>query len=219
MQEVAGAIVAVHHRNAGGGRRRVATQTADGRADDRLRMLFVGVDDTRPIVQLTAPARRGLGRGPDLHKRQTRQRLGGDLAQDREELLANGLAIFAVGIGAERAGGRAAIDPPHDEERTIQLRAVFLQSDHLRRRDTLANERAYGQELQPPVGVDQAAGRIAPQDVAVALPADHGVIAIGLAARPAGNPRQSLHRDGRAGGAGQISGQGVGEGGHGGPNP
>jgi len=44
---------------------------------------------------------------------------------------------------------------------------LLLQEDRLGRGDPLAGEGADGQELQTPVGLDEAACRIAPQDEAL----------------------------------------------------
>src|SRR5258708_1482522 len=152
-------------------------------------MLLVGVDDAGPIIKLTTPAGVWRRRGLDVEDRPAVPRIGG-----------------------EWTAGGAALDPAHDEERALQLGAAFLKHDRLGGAHTLAGEGADGQEFRPAISLDKAAGRIAPQDEALAHPIGDRVVAIGFPARPAGNARQVLHRGRRPAGAGEISRQPFGQG-------
>jgi hypothetical protein len=185
----------------------MAAQPADRGADDGLRVQLVGVDDAGPVVELAPPAGVQGRRLADLGDRQRRGVGAGDAAQRAEEVRAKRGRVRRVGVGRERAGRRAALDPRHDEERPLQLRALVLEDQRLRRGDAAAMERLQRQELAAPVGLDQAAGRIAPQDQRPPRAADLGVEAVGLAARPAGDARQRLDDDRLAPGAGQVGGQ------------
>ena len=56
VQEVAGAVVAMHHGDLLRRRWRIAAQAADRGADDRLRMPLVALDHPLPVVERHAPA-------------------------------------------------------------------------------------------------------------------------------------------------------------------
>ena len=212
VQEVAHAVIAMDDGQLRWRRRRVAAQTTDGGAHDGLGMLLVGVDHSGPIVQLAAPT--GLRRGSlgDIQDRKTFDGFAGDLAHRGEELPAHRFGVRAERVRVERAAGHATQHLAHDEERPFQFGAVDLQRQRLGRRDALAGEGADGEELHSPVGLDQAARRIAAQDQRRPRALGHGLEAIGLPARATGNARQPLHEGRLAAGPGEIGGELVGQG-------
>ena len=99
--------------------------------------------------------------------------------------------MLAVRIGHECARGRATVDPVHDEERPLQRSGCHFQHHGFGHRHDVV-KRLVRLELDPPVGIDQAADRIAAQDEATSCALRFGIETVGLATGAAGNALQVL---------------------------
>ncbi len=222
IEEVAGAVIAMHHADLLGRRRRMGPQPADGGADDRLGRLFVLVDHPFPIVQLPLPTGVGRDRLERAHQVELVWIGLGDFAEDGPFALGQGRQERQIGLGLQQhRPSFEAGDFLGDEEGVAQMALVLFQPQHFRHRHGRAVEGGIGGELHLALGVDQAGRRVAAQDQRLfdVLPVRSAIVeakAVGFARGAAGDPRQGGDRHifsaGQAGGdiGGELGFEGLG---------
>ena len=192
MQEVAGAVVAVHDGYLLRRPWRIAAQAAHRCAGDRLRVAFIAFDHRLPGVERLTPAIGKIRRSKTLSDRQRIRIAARDPSENGKQLLADRRGMVAVRLGHHHRGDLAAVDAAHDEEGPFEQIAPGLEHQRLGHRHASV-KRLVGQEFDLPVRVDQAAGRIAPQDQAARRAACLGIEAIGFAAGATRDAREIAH--------------------------
>ena len=156
-QKIAGAIVAVHDRDALRRRRWIAPHPANGRAHDRLRLELVLVDTFSHLSSSRSPrrVRRGCRMPRQLRRRHIARAM---LPEDREELLAD---LAADARRKDRRPGSTRAVQPSTSSITKNGRSShsrFASRERARRgTGTVAlHERAIGRELDLALRLDQA---------------------------------------------------------------
>ena len=137
----------MHHGDLGRGRGRGRPEAANGGPYDRLRVDLVGLDHAGPVVQFAPPALGRIRPRRGLVDRQAFDRLTRDPAHGGEELRSDRRGVLSIGIDGERAGWRAPVDAPHDEEGAVEFGALDFEDERFRRRDALVREGANGEKL------------------------------------------------------------------------
>ena len=194
MQEIAGAIVAMHDGDLLRRRRRIAAQPADRGAHDRLRLALVASITACHSSQRRAPAIFRRWAPSKIAQAAAPPDRAARCGRGSRRIARRSRAMRAIGIEVHHRRHQAAVDPAHDEERPLQRAAFGVQRERLGHRHRCRG-RIIGAEFDVPLGLDQAAGGSRRRISRAFSPSIVGVEAIGLAAGAAGNAREIVHCD------------------------
>ena len=164
-QEIAGAVIAMDDGDLLGRRRRIAFEPADGGMRDGLRLKRILADDLLPARQFMAPAILRIARAFQIAEPDGLGIGPGDAAEIAPELLADRLAMRAIGIGAQGSRRPGSSRSPPSRRRAAPAlppsSSSAIGSGTGRPRPWKA---LIGAEFGRAFGFDQARRRIAPQD-------------------------------------------------------